>query len=146
MPVHSIITTDGSYRQSKFLRTMRSVSYVLFALAGAALLLSDILIDYYGLTSQVMAWFLLFGGLSSASGSLSRMWVGEFIGLPLLSTALLVLGIEVWAGGNRSAPFIEWGNLLILAGMAALVTARWWMVVHVYRAARAITEIENRQV
>lgn len=141
--MHSIITTDGAYRQSKFLRVARTISYTFFAMAGAAFVLSDVLTTFYGITSEVMAWFIMIGAVVGAIGTASRMWVGEFIGLPLLGTGLLVLGIEVrWSGDLDNYPLVVWGNLFILTGMAALVIARWWMVVHVYRAVRSIAQKE----
>lgn len=73
--------TDGTWRQSRFLRGTRSVCYLSITSAGTLLAFSP-LEEVYGVFGDVMMWFLVIGGLCAALGSITCRWVGEFVGIP----------------------------------------------------------------
>ena len=134
--MHRIVEHDGSYRQSQFMRIVASLSYLLFTASGILLVLSAKLALIYGTTAEVMAWFMAVGGVACSWGSISRRWVGEFVGLPLLGTAMMVLGLLIWMTSAAHAPFIALGNAFLLFAVAGIMLTRWRLVLAIYRAAR----------
>lgn len=137
--MHRITTPDGHWRQSQFLRVARTVAYTCIGLAGALTLMSDFVLLTYGFLGNAMAWFLLVGGAVAASGAASVRWYGEFVGLPLLSSAFCVLGILVWRGGHEATPFIATANMLLLGAFGILLATRWRVVLAVFRIAETHT-------
>lgn len=130
--MHRLMRADGTYYQSKFLRFSATVSYLLFAISGLMFLISDLLVPTYGITAEVMAWFLMIGGALSSIGSATMRWVGEFLGLPLLGTSLVVLGMEILGHSYAAAPLLSLGNVTLLSGIAGIMVTRWRMVVAIY--------------
>jgi hypothetical protein len=86
-------------------------------------------------------WFVFFivGGSSSALGIVLGRWSGEAVGLPLLSSALLIyamiLVIRV-QGGGVTAPLIAFS--LLLAGFGFGLLGRWFDVLKLLQAAREL--------
>lgn len=136
--MHRIVAPNGSYRPSLFMRVSSSISYLLFATAGLLLVLSHQLLLAYGQTAEVMGWFMLVGGLCSAAGAGSLRWAGEFIGLPLLGTSLVVLGLEIWSHTNADSALLAAGNFALLVAIAGIMVTRWRQVLAVYAVARAL--------
>lgn len=135
--MHRLFRPDGSYYQSWFLRFSATISYLMFSLSGLLFILSDILASAYGPTAEFMAGFVGVGGLLCAMGSASLRWVGEFVGLPLLGTGLIVLAIQYWWVNEEMYPFISAANLLLLFAVAGIMLTRWRMVLAVYWVARS---------
>jgi hypothetical protein len=106
--------------------------------SGGLLIYSDLLILVYGPLGEVMAWFMLLGGLFSALGSLTFRWAGEFTGLPLLGSAFCVFGILVWRVNHEQAPLIAAANLCLLLSIGVVMGARWRVVFAVYHLASAL--------
>jgi hypothetical protein len=131
--MHRITMPDGSTRPSAFLRAARTGAYLMIAAGGALLIVSDLLVGFYGPLAEVMAWFLLVGGALSAVGSGLTYWWGEFIGLPLLAPSFITLGVLVWKAGHESAPYIAAANLFLLASFGVLLTVRWRIVLALYK-------------
>lgn len=130
--MHRIARLDGTYTQSKFIRWAATISYALFAAAGAVFIAADILIPAYGVTAEVMAWFMVLGALCSAFGAVTVRWVGEFAGLPLLGTAMVGLGIEIWWYGRDNSPWLALANGLLLLAVAGIMVTRWRQVLAIY--------------
>jgi hypothetical protein len=133
--MHRINTPDGRWRQSKFLRVMRSLAYTLIGLGGFLLAVSPLVEAAYGALGQIMAWFLWWGGLIAASGAATVRWYGEFVGLPLIGPAFAILGILIWRSGYAAAPYIATANLLLLLAFSVLILVRWRVVLAVFRIA-----------
>jgi hypothetical protein len=116
-------------------RTLRSGVYLLLAVAGV--LLFGVLDGLPGIIPplwQVMASWLVLGGLLGISGQLRRRWTGEFVGLPLLFSALFGFGVLQgnlldWALEAVPSVAILWAFSLSLGG-------RWMDVWALYRASR----------
>jgi hypothetical protein len=132
--LHRIMLPDGTTRQSKSLRWLRTVGYGLIGISGILLILSPIFPPDVGQPGIVMSWFLVVGGLMSSIGSATQRWVGEFTGLPLLIFAFLVFAILV-AGDLQAAPYITGANMCLLVGFSTLMTARWRYVLAIFHIA-----------
>lgn len=133
--MHLIRTIDGAYRQSQSLRWLRTVAYLLLATAGVLFIASPLFRSLSGTIAEVMAWFLVGGGVLSAIGSASTRWFGEFTGLPLLGTAFLVFGLVSLRDGWEATPYIAVGRFCLLSGVAVVMAARWRTVFAIYRIA-----------
>jgi hypothetical protein len=133
--MHRITTPDGRWRQSTFLRVVRTVAYGAISLAGMLTLVSPLDLLLYGDTGIAMTWFLVVGGGLASVGAATVRWFGEFIGLPLLSSSFCVLGILVWRAGFDATPFIASANMLLLVAFGLLLAARWRVVLAVFRIA-----------
>ena len=128
-------TLEGSSKPSMFLRVVRSIAYLLIAVAGFLLLLSPVFATGNDIISIVMTWFLLVGGAFSAIGSAAGRWAGEFTGLPLLCIAFAVFGLLTFREGYPQTPYIAWANLSLLVGLSLMFVARWRYVFSVFRVA-----------
>lgn len=118
-------------------RVMRVVAYVLLVIGGIVLMTqldnwSPIIIEplWY-----VLASWLGIGGVLACAGSLARRWTGEFVGLPLIASALIGLGVlqanlEGWSIEIATSTALLWA-------FGLLVLSRWRDVVTLYRAAPA---------
>ena len=84
----------------------------------------------------MLAAFLVVGGFSATVGAVSGRWAGEFIGLPLVATGLVSLGIISWSSSRTEAPWLAAGNLCLLTGFAVLLLGRWRAVLAVYYLVR----------
>lgn len=137
--MHRLYTVDGSWRQSKFLRFARTVSYLSITASGMLLLFSS-LEGVYGILGDAMMLFLVLGGFSAALGSITYRWAGEFLGIPLLSPAFTVLGVLIWDQSFDSAPVVATANLFLLISFSLLLLGRWRVVLAVFRFAERNTE------
>ena len=126
---------DGSMGKSRSLQAIRVVAYLLISVGGVFLVISDLLVPTYGLLAEVMAWFLAVGGLFAALGAITERWVGEFTGLPLAAAAFVVLSFYIYNSGKDEVPWIAAANLCLLAAFAALLMARWRVVLAIFRVA-----------
>ena len=135
--MHRLFRPDGTYYQSRFLRFSATLSYLMFSLSGLLFIMSDLLRPAYGPTAEYMAGFVLVGGFLCALGSASLRWVGEFVGLPLLGTGLIVLAVQYWWTNEDQYPFISAANLFLLFAVAGIMLTRWRMVLAVYWVARS---------
>lgn len=130
--MHRIVLPDGTTRQSELLRWARVFGYGCIGLSGLLLLASQV---FQSGLDNALASFLLVGGFSAASGSVSRRWAGEFLGLPLAAAGMVSLGVISWEAQHEMIPMLAAANLAILTGFALLLLGRWRQVLTVYRLA-----------
>lgn len=128
--MHRILVSNGKYRHSRLLCVLQTLGYLSLAVSGFLIVISP---AFHSLASDIVAAFLMIGGLSAMMGSVTRRWLGEFVGLPLTAAALGVLGIYSWRSSIDTVPYIAWANLILFISYGALILARWRMVLAIYR-------------
>lgn len=133
--MHTVPTANGSRRKDPWVKATRTLAYALMGLSGVLLLLSPVLRTDLGEVGYTMAIFLTVGGWVSAFGCAFERWVGEYVGIPLLSASFAVFGIITTAGNIQSAPFIAFANLCLLFAVGLALLARWREARAVYRIA-----------
>lgn len=112
-------------RISKSARISWSVAYLFFTLSGIvacfapAQIIAGTLIS---VLTYVWAIFLILGGGSSLGGKIANNWVGEIIGLPLLSAASFVFGILLLMRGTSAAAIAIGG---VFCGVGTAYIGRW---------------------
>ena len=112
----------------------------MFAYAGAALggiSLLTVLDRYPGIIEPLwalLAAWLILGGLLAFSGQLRQRWTGEYVGLPLIFSALA--GFGLLQGNVQSWQATSIPSVALLWSFALLLGARWLDVSALYRAAR----------
>lgn len=120
----------------------RLAGYLLIAITGAAAMLwpppSVTHATSVPLTF-VWAWFLVVGGIASASGAATDLWLGEYVGLWPLIVATAVFGISSLATGHW---YTVAGGCFLLA-VASWLWARWQDVAVLRREATRLAQ--NRQ-
>lgn len=121
-------------------RRFRITGYLLLTIAGVALVIANDLFVYHVWIWTTMAVFLAVGGLLCSIGQFMRIWPPEYVGLPLVYTAMLVftiLQLGQWEG-STSHVVIALGvaNTSLLLGFSILLFSRWMDVGAVYRAAK----------
>lgn len=136
--MYRILDRSGRSRDSRYVQHGLAVAYVLFAAAGVLLLASGDALGAYGTPGRHMAGFMAAGGALCAGGCITRHWVGEFVGAPLLVVALTVLAVETVAVGWAGNPLLASANGGLLLGVSAILSARWRVVLAVVRVAHAI--------
>lgn len=141
--MHRIVTPAGQARQSRYIRWAGTTAYVLFAAAGALLLVSSLIPETYGLAGVVMCWFIVVGGSVAAGGTAMRWWVGEFIGTPMLSVGFATFGLLIWLNSHDTAEWVAYGNLALLLGLSGILTIRFRMVLAVYRFVHLLAEMTD---
>lgn len=104
-------------------RGVRVVSYTMMAAAGAlsfAIPVTSIEVNT-GWLVYLWAGFLLIGGGLSSWGSITDRWIGELMGLPLITSAFavyfVVLGLALTVRAGAAS--------LVLGGIALFLAARW---------------------
>lgn len=112
------------------IRAIRTAAYVAFGVAG---LIITITTGVYPLSYVVMGWFLIVGSPLCALGAATGRWGGEYIGLPLVTSAMATFAGLTWHdnGWHYGGP-----SILLLAAIAAFLFARLVDVRAVGRAAR----------
>lgn len=104
-------------------RGVRVVSYGLMAAAGGVAFAIPVTSIEAATGWLVYMWaaFLLFGGILSGWGSITDRWIGELLGLPLISTAFavyfVVLGLALTVRAAAAS--------LVLGSIALFLVARW---------------------
>lgn len=119
-------------------RTARIAGYVMMACGGgvAFAIPAGSIQASAGALVYLWATFLLLGGVMCAAGALTDRWLGELVGLPLISSAFgvycVVLGLRGGANGTAAA--------LAFGAIALILMARHQDITVVRReAARAAT-------
>jgi hypothetical protein len=128
-------------------RRTRIVGYLLLTIAGIALVIARDLFVYHVWIWTTMAVFLAAGSALSLVGQVKRIWPPEYIGLPLVWTAMLVftiLQLGQWQGVD-STTMIALGiaNTALLLGFTVLLFSRWMDVGAVYRAAKGYADAQR---
>lgn len=121
-------------------RPLRVLAYVLLA-TGAGVLLADPTRSLSGQSVTIrFVWsgFLLAGTLLAIYGSSRDRIMGEFIGIPLLLTALTVFVVLLLARGTTGS--IAFG--CILSSLIVVMTSRW---LDLWRLVAASTRAERRR-
>lgn len=110
-------------------RWVQSIGYLLMAAAGVCAVLwptPAVEEATNRLDTLIVVWaaFLGVGGLLCAFGAFTDRWIGEFIGLPLLSVVFAVYGI----GALARAPESGWTSLaggLVFMAITCGFAGRW---------------------
>lgn len=128
-------------------RRFRITGYLLLAIAGVALIVANDMFVFHVWIWTTMAAFLALGGTLCAIGQFLRIWPPEYIGLPLVWTAMLVftiLQLGQWEG-STSTVVIALGiaNTSLLLGFSILLFSRWMDVGAVYRAAKGYADAQR---
>lgn len=115
-------------RLLSFRRGARSISYLMFALAGfISLFTVSPIID--GATSPtigvIWAFCLGVGGLSGLVSVVTDYWFYEYVGLPLMIASFVVLGLAAFTSYSDGGPvFLSSG--FIASGIATHLFYRLW--------------------
>jgi hypothetical protein len=123
--------------QTDAMRWMGTAAYLSWATAGLLLTYSVEFRTLYQPEATIISVFLFVGGAASAAGTICGNWMGEFIGLPLLSTSFVSLGTLFWIYSHDETPYIAAANFLILAGFSVYCVARFIQVLSVYQMIKA---------
>lgn len=121
-------------------RPLRVLAYSLLA-AGAGVLLADPTRSLQGqgiAIRWVWSGFLLAGTLLAIYGSIRDRHLGEFIGLPLLITALAVFVVLLSAAHTTGSIAFAF----IIASLVVVMTSRW---LDLWRLIAASTRAERRR-
>lgn len=109
-------------------RVALGVQYSLLTAAGTLLLIhpTQLLQNAIGAVVLIWAIFLVVGGVFSLAGTLTRTWIGEFLGLILLFTANVVWGgaLITYAYSNPGPRTSAYYGMALLAWAAGLLY-RW---------------------
>lgn len=135
--MHRVVTPEGGWGRSSFLRWTGTTAYAMFASAAVLLLVSPAVSESYGRTGVGMCVFILIGALFSMWGSSTEKWVGEFVGTPLLAVGFATLGLIVWLVTHDEAPLMAYANLSLFLAFSAMLMARFRMMLAFYRFARS---------
>jgi hypothetical protein len=112
-------------KTSRVARAAWSVAYFFFLLAGIVAFFSPSqVLERTLIEILVYAWavFLTIGGGLCFGGKLRGNWVGEIIGLPLLSAANYIFGALLLVAGTSSAAIAIGG---IFCGTGTAFVGRW---------------------
>lgn len=125
-------------------RAMRVAAYMLLVVGGITLITQ---LDSWELPVIKPLWYVLavwlgLGGALSCVGQIARRWTGEFVGLPLIASALIGLGV---LQANLASWSIEvWTSTALLWGFGLIVLSRWRDVLALYRAAPQLVKTSSR--
>lgn len=118
-------------------RVLRVFAYALLAAAGLVLfIIGDEVFPIMSAafwTWTFMCWFLVIGGVASALGQATKHWTGEFIGLPLVGSALIVFG--VLQGGLSQWELVGVPGVALLWAFGLVLIGRWRDIAKLVRAA-----------
>lgn len=126
---------------SNVTRVMRTVAYISIALAGMAMILLDVFNGWY----QTMGWFAVIGGLFAAFGTATGRWIGEYVGLPLLASAMFAFAVLTYRDTWGQAGWVSFPSVMLLTAYGILLTSRWLDVAAVVRAARGHARYYTRR-
>lgn len=119
------------------------LAYLCISVAGVLLLVSPSVHASLGLIGVIMSGFLALGAFLGMAGQVFNRWIGEYVGLPLVSSAFAVFGVITFRGNLDVAPVIAYANLALLSGIAFSLLARWRQVRAVYRLALHLSPMEE---
>lgn len=118
-------------------RVARVLAYALMAGAGIVLfIIGDEVFPIMSaafLTWTFMCLFLAVGGAASALGQATKRWTGEFIGLPLVGSALIVFG--VLQGGLAQWTLYGVPSVALLWAFGLVLIGRWRDIAKLVHAA-----------
>lgn len=124
-------------------RRFRIAGYGLLAVSGVALAIAHDLFVFHEWTWITMSTFLTVGGLLCSFGQWKRIWPPEYMGLPLIWSAMFVftfLNVTTIADAEGVYALLAVANTSLLLGFSVLVFSRWLDVAAVYRAAKEVRE------
>lgn len=121
-------------------RSLRAVAYTLMVLAGAVIVWQE----PFGMYYKVMGVFCVVGGLTSALGAATDRWGGEYVGLPLISTAMLTFAGITIRDVYEQAGWLAVPSIALLVAFGGIVASRWIDVLAVRRAARDYADARAR--
>jgi hypothetical protein len=127
-------------------RRFRIFGYLLLAAAGTFLILANELFVYQPWIWTTMAGFLALGGTLCAIGQWKRIWPPEYIGLPLVWTAMLVftvLQLAQWKDSSGVMLYLGIANTSLLLAYSILLFSRWLDVAAVFRAAKEYADAQR---
>lgn len=123
--MHRVTLPNGTRVEDSWVKWLRVFAYLLIAFAGLFLLISPFITEIYTKTADVMAWFLMVGGVLSSFGAATERWWGEYMGTPLLMSSLSVFSLITFIGTFDVAPFIALGNACLLVAVVLGLASRW---------------------
>lgn len=127
-------------------RRFRIFGYLSLMVAGVALVVAREFHIYSVYIWSTMGVFLALGGLICAVGQWKRIWPPEYVGLPLIWTAMIVftiLQLGQWEGATGAVLALGIANTTLLLGFSILVFSRWLDVGAVYRAAKEYSDAQR---
>lgn len=142
--MHRVTMPDGTRQPDRLLRVLRPSAYGLMGTAGVLLLFSPMMWQELGTIAIFMSAFLALGGVLACIGCVTERWVGEYIGIPLLTSSFTVFGVIQSASALHVAPLAALANLAILVGVSLGLWGRWREVRAVYRLAVHVAHKEIR--
>jgi hypothetical protein len=125
-------------------RIARLVGYVMMAAGGGVAFAIPVrsIESKTGWLVYLWAAFLLIGGLACAYGAVTDRWIGELVGLPLISSAFgvyfVVLGLAFTIPGAAIA--------LVFGAIALILLARWRDISRVRQEADRANQHRPREV
>lgn len=107
-------------------RALRLVTY--FGLANAGVLAvvyppESMVTVMGGAVTTVFGWFLIVGGVLSLGGTITDLWLGEYLGLTLVCAAVLTYTVAVFA--NAPADPRKAAGAMLLGVLFVLLADRW---------------------
>lgn len=127
--------SEAERRALGHVRVLRITSYL--GMGAAGVILPTVVMQMQGVETWlwlVMCAWLVLGGLIAAVGQLWRRWTGEFVGLPLLFSALTGFGLLQGSVGAWQVSVIP--SVALLWSFGLFVYSRWRDVAALYNAAR----------
>lgn len=117
---------------SRWSRVCRSIGYLAIAASGSFILFLDIFGPYY----KTMGAWCLVGGVCSFVGAATDRWGGEYMGLPLVGSAMVTFAVLTYRDSWAVAHWVAVPSILLLVGYGVLLAGRWVDVAEVARSAR----------
>lgn len=111
---------SGHPGMRRLVKVLRAFGYAAAATAGVLILVVGH--PPFGPWYEVMAGFAILGGALGTLSMLTGRWVEEFLGLPLVASAMICFGVLVWRDGSSLA---SRPAALILFAFGSLLVARW---------------------
>jgi len=113
-------------------RWLRAAGYLGITIAGIAL----ILVDGFPFWYTIMGYWCLVGGAFSCLGKVTGRWAGEFIGLPLVGSAMIAFALMTYRDAWDAEQWIAVPSIALLAAYGSILLGRWADVAAIGRAAR----------
>lgn len=119
-------------RLRAFTRFVRTLGYLACAVAGGIIIAVGF--PPFGPFYVLLGWFCLAGGILAGGGTLTGRWVGELLGLPLLTSAMVSFALVTFRE-SAGDPWVGAPSVGLLVSFAALLLGRWIDVFSLSRTA-----------
>lgn len=126
-----------------------ATAYLLFAIAGgSAALWPSPAVEKTSRGGWILTFWvvaLIAGGLSSAWGRATARWMGEFLGLPLLGTVMIIYGLSATYSGIVEGRLTALPGGAALLAMAAFIVGRWAEINSIRLEAVRLAELRHAE-